>query len=88
MATDSYNSGKMIRDIAPVPVMIIHGTEDRIVPYYHGLRLYASANEPKVMVTVPDGDHISALDSEKDVYRKIVIDFFRQSLEGGSVVLH
>eukprot|EP00471_Norrisiella_sphaerica_P000750 CAMPEP_0184485318 /NCGR_PEP_ID=MMETSP0113_2-20130426/6943_1 /TAXON_ID=91329 /ORGANISM="Norrisiella sphaerica, Strain BC52" /LENGTH=357 /DNA_ID=CAMNT_0026866713 /DNA_START=135 /DNA_END=1208 /DNA_ORIENTATION=+ len=50
---DNYNKIDKIK----APLMIIHGTKDEIVPYNHGLRLYRRAKSPKMMLTVPNGDH-------------------------------
>ena len=29
-----------------IPTMIIHGTDDEVVPYWHGTELYAKAGNP------------------------------------------
>lgn len=79
MATDEFHSGDMIGSIAPVPVMIIHGTDDRVVPYQHGLKLFERAGEPKTLVTVEGGDHITALMPQHAEYRQKVLDFFKRS---------
>jgi fermentation-respiration switch protein FrsA (DUF1100 family) len=81
MATDSFNSGDLIPAISPTPVMIIHGTADRVVPYPHGLMLFEKAGQPKTFVTVEGGGHISALDVTHKEYRDKVLAFFRHSLE-------
>lgn len=39
------------------PVFIAHGTADRVVPFAHGERLFAAANEPKEFFAMPDHDH-------------------------------
>lgn len=39
------------------PVLIIHGQRDRIIPFWHGKKLYDAANEPKTFVPVENGDH-------------------------------
>jgi hypothetical protein len=39
------------------PVLIIHGTRDGVVPYSHGRRLYAEANEPKHALWVEGAGH-------------------------------
>ncbi len=50
--------------IAPVPLLIVHGSEDRIVPPHHALRLFAAAREPKALWIIEGGDHIAATASE------------------------
>jgi fermentation-respiration switch protein FrsA (DUF1100 family) len=40
---------------------VIHGTEDRVVPYAHGKMLYDLAADPKGIWTVEGGGHATAL---------------------------
>ena len=37
------------------PVMIIHGTDDSLIPYSMGQRLFEAAHEPKIFVSVKSG---------------------------------
>jgi hypothetical protein len=39
------------------PFLQSHGTDDRLVPFEMGKRLFAAANEPKRFVTIPGGSH-------------------------------
>ncbi len=51
-------------DFAPrvsVPVFVLHGTADRIVPYIQGKRLFAAFTAPKEFLTLQDGNHIDPL---------------------------
>ena len=58
------------------PVLIIHGTDDQIIPYAHGQALFKLANEPKRFVAVEEGDHNSLPDDMGgDRYLKLVKDF-------------
>jgi len=58
---DEYSPERWIGKIAPVPVIVIHGTADRVVPYAHGKRLYDLASDPKGFWTVDGGGHATAL---------------------------
>lgn len=40
-----------------VPVLILHGTNDRTIPLSHGKRLFQAANEPKRSLWVEGADH-------------------------------
>jgi len=40
-----------------VPVLIIHGTDDRVIPYWHSQVLYESIPGPKQLLTVEGADH-------------------------------
>lgn len=39
------------------PALIIHGTDDRTIPFWHGEKLFASANEPKFRLWVERAGH-------------------------------
>jgi len=40
-----------------MPVLVVHGTEDRIIPVEHGKRLFERANDPKRLMIVEGADH-------------------------------
>ena len=60
-----------------LPVLIVHGTRDSIVPYEMGERLYAAALGPKRFIKVEGGSHhnLSAVANEQ--YRAALRDLFR-----------
>ncbi len=58
---DEYSPERWIGKISPIPVIVIHGTEDRVVPYSHGKMLYDIASEPKGLWMVEGGTHATAL---------------------------
>ena len=51
-----YDSLSKIGDIK-VPVLIMHGDKDELVPIEHGRELYEAANEPKEFYTIPGAGH-------------------------------
>jgi len=55
----------------------VHGTADGIVPFAMGEELYAAAKEPKELVAVPDGTHVSIF--SEDAWRP-EIDFINRHL--------
>jgi fermentation-respiration switch protein FrsA (DUF1100 family) len=46
LVTEPYSASKSIRDYKK-PVLVIHSTEDEIIPYEMGQKLFSLANEPK-----------------------------------------
>ena len=58
---DGYSPERWIGSVAPVPVVVIHGTKDAVVPFSHGERLYRLAGQPKGFWKVEGGGHASAL---------------------------
>jgi fermentation-respiration switch protein FrsA (DUF1100 family) len=78
LASYRYDNAAKIRDIS-APVLIMHSRDDEIIPFSHGERLYALANEPKRMLELRGG-HNDGFHVSRDDYRPIVGDFIRDSL--------
>ncbi|HUL91148.1 MAG TPA: alpha/beta hydrolase [Burkholderiales bacterium] len=55
---DSFSPLPSMAKISPLPLLVLHGDQDRIVPVHHGKRLYDAALEPKQMWIVPGAGHI------------------------------
>jgi uncharacterized protein len=53
---DQFRSDSRIGKVT-APLMIMHGVQDRIVPYAMGERLFDLANKPKHLVRFLDGGH-------------------------------
>lgn len=65
-----------IAAIAPVPVLIVHGRQDQVIPYAHGQALMAAAGSPKSMLSY-DGPHIATfMDMEN---RQHLLTFLRDA---------
>ena len=70
LVTDEWSPQDYIAKIAPVPVLVIHGTKDRVVPVGQGKRLFECAAEPKLLYEVENGRHGDSLVRNKGEYRK------------------
>ena len=60
---DKFESYKKINNIF-VPVLIVHGKVDKIVPYGMGKKMYELANEPKFFYSQEYGDHMIEYDEK------------------------
>ena len=60
---DKFESYKKINKIT-IPVFIIHGKVDKIVPYTMGKKMYELANEPKYFFSQEYGDHMVDYDEK------------------------
>ncbi len=54
---DHFRSDLAIRNVH-MPVLIVHGDQDGVVPIALGRRLFELANEPKSFIRVPGGQHL------------------------------
>lgn len=56
LVRDSFRSRDWIGEVH-MPVLIVHGDRDTVIPFRQGERLYALANEPKQFVRMSGSDH-------------------------------
>jgi fermentation-respiration switch protein FrsA (DUF1100 family) len=66
-----FNSAKKIANYHG-PLLQSHGTADRLIPYSIGARLFHAANEPKLIFTIPGGDHN---DPQTEQYYQVLATF-------------
>ena len=72
---DKFESFKKINKIL-IPILIIHGEVDKIVPYEMGKKMYELANQPKFFYSQEYGDHMV----EYDKKLLLALERFIQSL--------
>ena len=65
-----------IKQIAPCPILIIHGTEDDVVFVQDAYQLYLAAEGPKEILIVPDAGHGRSHQVLGDAYVERVAAFF------------
>ena len=56
--TDTFRSRDWIDDVR-MPVLIVHGDADRVIPFAQAVRLYTLAHEPKELVRMPGSEHVT-----------------------------
>ncbi len=74
----SHATRDYVRDVR-CPVLVIHSRDDEIIPYHHGEQIYATANEPRTLLTLR-GSHNDAFLRDERTY----IDGIRTFLTGAS----
>ena len=72
---DKYNSLQKI-DKIKVPILIMHGKKDSIIPFEMGVELYQKANEPKYFFFPENDNHMMNFDDE---LMKNLKDFINQN---------
>ena len=60
---DKFESDKKIKEVS-IPVLILHGKKDKIVPFAMGKQIYELANEPKFFYSQEYGDHMIDYDTD------------------------
>ncbi len=57
------------------PLLVMHGTADRTIPFRQGLELYALARSPKVFYEVVGGGHVDLHEVGGAEYLRVMKDF-------------
>jgi len=61
-----------------VPVLVMHGDADTVIPYDQGRALYERIGGPKQFFTISGADHNDAAAPEEHAYWKAIRDFVDQ----------
>ncbi|MDL2284047.1 alpha/beta hydrolase [Oxalobacter sp. OttesenSCG-928-P03] len=79
---DTCTAGAYIARLSPIPLLLLHGTRDRVVDYSHSARLLAEASDPVELVTIEHGEHVDAMtDRHGRRYQDMMITFFENALK-------
>ena len=63
--TDSFSAERCIAKVAPVPLLILHGLDDPVVPTRHGRMLYEEAQQPKQLWLTALPGHVQSFGDVK-----------------------
>ncbi|MCS7208711.1 MAG: alpha/beta hydrolase, partial [Fimbriimonadales bacterium] len=74
---------EVIAQIAPRPVLLIHGTEDQLIPPYHAERLFQAAREPKRLWWADGCAHVQARYERPDEFYPLLVNFMLQAVSAG-----
>jgi fermentation-respiration switch protein FrsA (DUF1100 family) len=81
LVSDTYSADRTIANLAPIPLLLLHGTADAVIPYAHSRRLFDKAREPKTLMTVEGGGHIEAFTQRFGTrYQDALVKFFEAAL--------
>lgn len=93
----AFGNGRFFAGRRTTPILVLHGTADRTIPYSHGKRIYADAKTPKFLVSLIGAPHVSFLQlgapGEKppkweNVDVNSVVDFLDGELNHDNQALH
>ncbi len=74
---DPFPSYRRIKDVK-CPIVMLHGTEDAIIPYSQGRALYERARTPKWFIPVAGAGHTDFIGiMGSDNYEALMLDFIR-----------
>ncbi|MBO3839941.1 MAG: alpha/beta fold hydrolase [Thermoproteota archaeon] len=67
--------------ISPRPMLIIHGSQDSVVPVEHARMLYDGAGEPKKIVIIEGADHTFNRREWEDKVIELTIEWFKENFK-------
>ncbi|MBU0744807.1 MAG: alpha/beta hydrolase [Gammaproteobacteria bacterium] len=76
---DKFNNLKKIK-LLKCPLLVIHGTIDRIIPFWHGKNLYDAALVPKQFYVVKNVGHNDIEIAAGEEYWDTISSFIKQNL--------
>jgi len=79
LINDDFSPAYFVEYLSPIPVLFLHGCNDKIVPCYHTKILYEKAKEPKKILIKEKAKHINVtryIDVQKEILK------FLSNIEG------
>ena len=71
---DKFQSLSKLRQVH-CPALVIHGKKDKLIPFWHGEKLYEEANEPKLSLWVEGAGHNNVFEASGSRYGQALRDF-------------
>jgi fermentation-respiration switch protein FrsA (DUF1100 family) len=62
--SDAYSPAASVAALSPIPLLLIHGDQDQVVPLRHSQELFDLARDPKELWIVPGAGHTQSLTVE------------------------
>jgi len=75
MFSDEYAAIESIKKVSPIPLLVIHGKKDVIIPYEFGAEIYNTAKQPKSFWPIEEGNHIDTMLRHKGIYRNRLVEY-------------
>lgn len=83
LISDKYATNDVWKDVPKkIPLLVIHGSNDEVVPLHHGEKIYQASNNPKYFWKIKNGTHTDIFIYHNHRYRKQFIDFIEQKIPG------
>ncbi len=82
LVTDELSPISAIGKLPPVPLLVVHGDLDEVVPFSQGLSLFEKAHEPKTLFEVKQGTHGGSLARDNGAYRLQMLSWLAGNLKG------
>jgi len=85
LVTDELSPDQVVSRIAPVPLLLIAGDADEVVPASHSALLFGDAHEPKELWRIHGAGHIEALIRFRAQIGPALLEFLATTTGGGAI---
>lgn len=82
LVTDELAPKDFVGKLSPVPLLVVHGTRDEVVPVSQGRQLFEAARQPKTLFEVKTGRHGDALSRDHGAFRKRMLVWLDDAMKG------
>lgn len=82
LVTDELAPKDYVGKLSPVPLLVIHGKLDEVVPVSQGRQLFDTARQPKTLFEVKAGHHGDSLARDHGSYRKRMLTWLAGATGG------
>lgn len=81
LITDHYDGVSAIKKLHDVPVLLIHGANDNVVPFRHAKILASAATGTLRLWKIPEGQHLDTFVFRPDKLRQRLLDYIEHETE-------
>jgi len=74
LVTDGFDNGAIVAGLK-VPKLVIHGMDDKVIPFSHAEELFARSAKPKLFVPISNAGHNNTYSSGGAEYLRLVGDW-------------
>lgn len=83
IVSEEWAAQDSVAKLAPTPLLVIHGTDDRVVPFAQGEALFQKGGVNKTLLKIPGGGHQDSLSKNKGEHRVTVLAWLEKVLGEG-----
>jgi len=76
--SSSHNPLHSVNQISPIPLLVMHGNADNIIPLQHGKDIFSAAENPKVLWEMNNGKHIDSMTKKSN--RRHFLNFLEAAI--------
>jgi hypothetical protein len=80
LISDRYAPQRLMKILPRIPILVIHGDQDKIVPFSFGERLFAELPQPKTFWRVKGGGHLEAFTRFGADFKPRLVQFLNTAL--------